>query len=369
MRMVDIREATGHRLGQPVRDATGRILLAAGVPLTAGVCDALIRRGYMHLCVADGVADDIMPMDSLAPKTRAQALAAARACFAHLSQGQAVPFTQVVGAVDAILADLEHAGTAVLEFSALRAASEYTYTHSVNVCAYSLVVAQLLGFTEQDMRIVGTGAMLHDVGKLLCADLCAKAGPLDDAEWARMRQHPTDGFEMLRHHHELHLFVAHTAFQHHERMDGSGYPRGLRGEQILPCARIVGVTDTFDALTADRPHARAVPPHDAMHEISKSAGVGFDAEIVRLFMARMAVYPAGTPVRLHDGAIAIVASQTANAETPLVRILGRAGHAVPEQEPIAATGTLRIVQTLAHWPLWLERHEPAHSELTGGLRR
>lgn len=354
LRAVDLREAAGLRLGQSLLDERGRVLLAAGVRLTAGLCEVLLRRGYMQVYAADGVADDVAPQDALSPATRARAVAAARECYTRLAKGADLPLRQVMAAVDAVLDDLRTAPAVALEFDALRSVSAYTYVHSVNVCVYSLMIGQAQGLRPQDLRVLGAGALLHDVGKVLCADLCEKPGPLDEVEWARMRQHPIDGFEMLRHHHELHLFAAHIAYQHHERLDGSGYPRGLTGERILPWARLVAVADVFDAMTADRAYARARPRSEAMAELQRGAGLHYEAEVVRLFQRRMALYPSGTPVLLADGSVAVVVAQTEDPGQPLVRILGRAGRPLDMPEETRAAGDRGLRQVLTRWPPWLQ---------------
>jgi putative nucleotidyltransferase with HDIG domain len=241
----------------------------------------------------------------------------------------------------------------VLELSALRNVSDYTYAHSVHVCVYSVLIGQSLGLHGSDLRHLGVGALLHDVGKVLCADLCNRPDALGPEDWARIRQHPIDGFEMLRQHRDLHLFVAHVAYQHHERLDGSGYPRGLREGKILPFARIVAVADVYDAMTADRPHASAQAPQDAASALLEGAGRLFDREAVRAFLQRLAMYATGTPVLLADGTVAVVARQGASPAEPVVRLLGRGGAAFGAQEEVPATGEHAIAQILPQWPAWL----------------
>jgi len=357
VRSVEIRNAIGARLGRAVKDERGRVLLAMGTPLTGGLCEALIRRGYLRVYIQDGVADDVLPQDALTDRTRTLATQTARACFDRIGRGESLPIKAVVDAVDAILSDLTAARNVVLEFATLRSVSDYSYMHSVNVCVYSLLVGNGMGITGQDLRSLGTGALLHDVGKVLCADLCAKQGPLSPDDWLRMRQHPIDGFEMLRQHHELHLFAAHIAYQHHERMDGSGYPRGLTGAKILPFARIVATADAYDAMTADRPYAGACPPHEAMGTIRTGAGLLFDTEVVRAFLQRLAIYPAGTPVLLADSTVGVVIEQGAEPATPRVRLLGRAGLVFEESAQVAAEGNRAIAQVLGEWPNWLKANE------------
>jgi HD-GYP domain-containing protein (c-di-GMP phosphodiesterase class II) len=158
---------------------------------------------------------------------------------------------------------------------------------------------------------------------------------------------------MLRQYRELHLFVAHVAFQHHERLDGSGYPRALQGEQILPLARIVAVADTYEAMISDRPFRRGRPPHLAMEELRTHSGHLFEPHVVRTFVQRMAVYPSATPVLLADGSVGVVVGQTANPRAPMVRLLGRAGRRFPEDEEVPAVGAHAIQQVLEQWPRWL----------------
>lgn len=355
---MDVRNAVGSQLGTAVKDERGRILLAAGTPLTEGLCDALVRRGFMQVFVRDGIADDVIPRDTLASGTRDLAESTARKCFQRLGRGEGLPLQAVVGTVNAILEDLSRAHGAVLEFATLRSVSDYTFTHSVNVCVYSLLIGQAMGVVGGDLRSLGSGALLHDVGKILCADLCGRPGPLSPEDWVRMRQHPIDGFEMLRQHHELHLFAAHIAYQHHERLDGSGYPRGLRNGKILPFARIVAVADVFDAMTADRPHAAARLYSEAMAFVGTGAGTLFDTEVVRVFMRRMAIYPTGTPVLLADGTVGVVVDQGAQPGEPLVRLLGRGGRIYEDHEPVPAIGDRAVSQVLAQWPRWLRPERP-----------
>ncbi len=359
MRSAEVRNAAGLRLGYAVKDERGRVLLAAGTELTSGLCEALVRRGYMQVYVLDGIADEVAPQDELATRTRNVATQTARQCFQRLARGEALPFTNVLESVELILADLSNAGGAVLEFACLRSVSDYTYVHSVNVCVYSLLIGQAMGVHGEELRALGAGSLLHDVGKVLCADLVANPNHLTPEEWARMRQHPIDGFEMLRQHRELHLFAPHIAYQHHERLDGSGYPRGLRGDKILPLARMVAVADVYDAMVAHRPFTVAKPPHLAMEELRAGAGTLFDDQAVQVFIRRMAIYPSGTPVLLADGSVAVVVGQTATAGAPLVRVLGHSGSVHPVPEDRTASGERAVVEVLNRWPRWLQNTRPA----------
>ncbi len=355
MLIVPVRDGPGRRLAMAIRDQAGRALLTAGTVLTMGQCEAIARRGYRHVAVRDGLADDAAPHDAISERTRTDAQRIARQALEGARTGRAVRTQDVVRAVDAIVGDLRGAGGAVVELSALRSATDYTYVHCVHVCVYALLIGHGLGLPEPHLRALGMGALLHDVGKVFCADLVAREGPLGPEDWARMRRHPRDGFDILRRHPDLHLYAAHVAFQHHERMDGSGYPRGLQGERILPLARMVAVADVYDAITADRPHAPARPPHAAVEELRAGAGTLFDPDCVAALTRRVALYPTGTPVCLADGSVGVVVEQGDLPEEPLVRLLGRAGRRVDDPEPatVAAAGPLAVAGVLRRWPEWL----------------
>ena len=353
MHIADVRDAVGQRIGFSITDDRGRVLVSAGTRLTNGLCQALVRRGCVQIYVMDGIADDIRPGDSLTPRTRSVALQTVQQCYAGAEQGGRIPVQAVNRAVDEVIRDLLAAGPAAAEFATLQHISEFTFVHSVNVCVYSLVIGHGMGVQGEELRALGVGALLHDVGKVLCADVCHKPGPLTPEEWARVQQHPVDGFEMLRQYRELHLFVAHIAFQHHERLNGSGYPRGLQGDAILPLARMVAVADSYEAMTSNRPFSKGRPAHVAMGELSAHCGDLFEPQVVRTFVQRMAIYPSATPVLLADGSIAVVVAQTPNPRVPTVRLLGRAGRVYADQEEVPAADTHAIQQVLDQWPRWL----------------
>jgi HD-GYP domain-containing protein (c-di-GMP phosphodiesterase class II) len=253
--------------------------------------------------------------------------------------------------VDDILADLRSAGGSVVTLVALRRATEYTFVHSVNVCVLSLLVGLQFGYDRTALRQLGIGALLHDVGKVFCTDLAEKPGPLTEEEWVRMKRHPWDGWDMLRRHPEVHLFSAHVALQHHERLDGSGYPRGLTADQILAFARIAAVADVYDAMTADRPYRQAFPPHEAMRALLREAGSKFDPDAVRHLAARLAVYPNGTIVRLTSGELAVVSDQGGHPDLPVVRVVADSHQdPVPPFQVALAADPRRIQAILTAWP-------------------
>ena len=159
-----------------------------------------------------------------------------------------------------------------------------TQGHSLRVVEYAMLVADRLGVTEPERTWIRRGSLLHDVGKIGITDsILRKDGPLDPDEWIEMKRHPEMGYEMLR---EIRFLepALDVVLCHQERWDGSGYPRGLQGENIPLGARIFAVVDTFDAMTSDRPYRAALPIETAREEISRFAGRQFDPRVAEAFL-------------------------------------------------------------------------------------
>jgi HD-GYP domain-containing protein (c-di-GMP phosphodiesterase class II) len=160
-----------------------------------------------------------------------------------------------------------------------------TQGHSFRVVEYGVQVAQRMKVGEPELSWIRRGAILHDVGKIGVPDaILKKPGKLDPEEWVEMMKHPEMGYRMLRH---IEYFepALEIVLCHQERWDGSGYPRGLRGEKIPLGARIFAIVDTFDAMTSDRPYRRARTVNEAREEVRRCAGTQFDPEVARAFLS------------------------------------------------------------------------------------
>ncbi len=158
-----------------------------------------------------------------------------------------------------------------------------TGVHSRRVARLATLLGQKLGLSRDRSQALGLAALLHDIGKLFLSDhILLKPGPLTDTEWEEMKQHPTHGYAILQQTDEL-SFVAEAVYSHHERYDGSGYPRGLEGEAIPVEARACAVVDAYDAMTSDRPYRRALPHEAAIEELQRCAGSQFDPRMVDAF--------------------------------------------------------------------------------------
>ena len=167
--------------------------------------------------------------------------------------------------------------------SALRLRDRETFAHSQRTARLSLLLGREMRLSSEELTTLYLGALLHDVGKIAVPDaVLHKPGRLTDEEWATMRRHPDDGRTLLA---GLRFLdgASLAVVQHHEKWDGTGYPRGLRGERIAPAARALAVADAFDVMTHDRDYRPARPRPAALAELERCAGTQFDPHVVKVF--------------------------------------------------------------------------------------
>ena len=169
---------------------------------------------------------------------------------------------------------------------AIEAKDPYTKGHCGRVAAFSLVLASEAGYPKDGLETLEFGAFLHDIGKIGIRDaVLLKPGPLDDAEWIHMREHPVKGYEIASKIEMLKPIMS-AVRNHHERWDGSGYPDKMKAEQIPLAARIVAIADAFDAMVTDRPYKAALPLEECEAMLRKTAGKMYDPELVEVFVGR-----------------------------------------------------------------------------------
>lgn len=209
----------------------------------------------------------------------------------------------VAECVDSIL----HNPDALMLLSNIKNADEYTAEHCLRVSIMSIAFGKYLGMSKEELQCVGIGAMLHDVGKMKIPDeILNKPGKLSPAEFCVMKDHAVEGFKILKDKKFLSPGVTDIAHSHHEKMDGSGYPRGLLAHQISRYAKIVTVVDTFDAITSERIYSGAETPSQAFKVLRENSGTQFDKTIAAEFINWMGVYPVGSIVEMQTGEIGVV---------------------------------------------------------------
>lgn len=199
---------------------------------------------------------------------------------------------------------------------------DYTFHHSINTTVISLILGVGLRYSEQQLTDLGTGALMHDIGKTKVPEaILNKKGSLSKEEFEVVKCHTQYGFDSLRKASDLGIVSAHISFQHHEKWDGSGYPRGLKKTEILEFARIVSIADVYDALSSPRVYRGAFQPYEAYEYILAKSGMEFDPKIIDTFSKKIAVYPIGSGVLLSNKQRGNVVKQNPNFPMrPWVRI-------------------------------------------------
>lgn len=235
--------------------------------------------------------------------------------------GRAVEAKKLAPLARSIGQSIERHSRALLGLVRLKAKDEYTYLHSVAVCALMINFARHLKLDEEEVQALGVAGLLHDVGKIAIADaVLLKSGKLDARERAMVEGHPAAGHALLAQSADIPAAALEVALRHHEKMDGSGYPGGLSGEQLSLHARIGAICDVYDAVTSDRPYKAAWMPCEALAAMRSWPG-HFDPDLLDRFADSLGLWPPGTLVRISDGHLGIVlGSGGANGEAMAVRI-------------------------------------------------
>jgi len=196
---------------------------------------------------------------------------------------------------------------ALLWMSKIRSQDEYTAEHCLNVCILAIAFARHLGMSEAELEKVGMCGLLHDVGKMrVDPSVLNKPSSLTDKERNIMRAHATHGRNLLMASPGIHNSTIDVAYSHHEKVDGSGYPRGLKAASISELAKIIAIVDAYDAMTANRCYSPSIPSTEALKIIFKDRGTHFDDRLALEFIKSVGLYPPGTIVELVNGLVAIV---------------------------------------------------------------
>lgn len=273
--------------------------------------------------VVDAMSSSVTLEEELiaAKKLYMQSKSAVVEMFNQARMGRAIAVEQADELVDNIRGSIARHPSAFISLVRLKGADEYTYMHSVAVCALMIAVAHQLDFSAELIHQAGLAGLLHEVGKMaIPGAILNKPGKLTEEEFDVIRQHPQMGARMLRALVPVCEMVVDVCLHHHEKIDGSGYPDRLAGEQISLFSRMAAICDVYDAVTSDRPYNEAWGPAIAIQKMSEWKR-HFDSSVFQAFVKSVGIYPVGSIVRLSSGDIGVVVEQSPNSLlTPKVKI-------------------------------------------------
>lgn len=303
-------------------------IIRSGIVLTSYVINHLKRRGissvYIESDEVEEVAREPKSPPALDPVLQKEALSNIEEIFLSAANRDMAPSVQIIQHLETVVEKLVDSllseEKALVNINDLKSFDDYTYHHSLSVAVLSIAMGQHLGYSGPELNRLGTSAIMHDIGKTaIPVEIIRKAAKLTPEEFDLIKTHSTEGYNYLTKNHVGDVQIWEGVLYHHERIDGSGYPSGLRGIDIPKWSRIISVADVYDALTSNRPYRRPMQPADAIEYIMGGTGSAFDFDMVTALMRKVDLYPVGSKVELSNGHTALVVDND-NQMRPIVRL-------------------------------------------------
>lgn len=325
MRLIPIEcVRSGSYLGKTIYDNEGRILLKAGALLSQNIIRSIRNLNIFSIYVIDEYSD-IEIEDIVKPELRQKSVSLLKKTFtnieriANLNTGNDTKtkdsllkkneayFQSIYEISEELLQNILSNKNVLVSLVDIKSMDNYTYQHSVNVAILSLVLGISLRLSKKDLITLCIGALIHDIGKIFIPkEIITKEGPLTFDEYELIKSHPKKGYDYLHNEYSIKTASKLIVLQHHERVDGYGYPNNLKAHQINELSKIVAIADVYDALTSDRSYRRALCPNEALEYIMANADTMFDFKLVDTFAKTIVPFPSGTIVKLSNGDIGIV---------------------------------------------------------------
>jgi HD-GYP domain-containing protein (c-di-GMP phosphodiesterase class II) len=294
----------------------------------------------------DFLAVGILEQELIKARTiRTEALTAVQGIFEGVKTGQPINSAEVKETVHGLIGEILQGHSALLCLIHIRQYDTNLFTHAVDACVFALVVGKQQGFDKNRLEHLGAGALLHDIGYLrLPRNLFRKHGVFTEQERRLMQQHPRLGIMLLNEARDLHQDMQRIILEHHERLDGSGYPSGLQGLGLSPLSEIVSIVDVYDAMLSSREGRPPLPPAQAIKELYKLALQGqFNRGWIERVIQCLGIYPVGSLVEFDTGERGVVtAVHPGDTLRPSVKLIWDATHqpyATPFIVDLASPGT------------------------------
>ena len=339
MRLINLEE--GMEVGQDISDEHNRLLIGRGAAVRGAYISRLKKMGLPALYVQNDDTKDIVAVDVIAPAARSAAISNLTQTFNAVTQSvdglratslkeaheqvrskrfmdtfksstKDEGLEQIVGDVDTLIDQLMEKDV-VAGLNSIKVHDNYTFQHSIDVSIMGILLARKTGWSKDRLKAFGVGCILHDIGKIFIEkEILTKSGRLSEREFKVMKAHKVMGYQLVKTiAPSLGYLVPHVAFQHHERQDGSGYTRGIKGNNkigenapntIHDFGAVAAVADIYDAMTSDRPYRSGWPPDRVVELIKGLRGTHLNSRVVDIFLRTVAPHPIGTCIKMLNGA-------------------------------------------------------------------
>ena len=281
------------------------------------------------------VATDVKDEAARARRLHAEAGKVARQMLDDVRFGQGLAVERVTPVVDAMVDSVFRHPDALLPLARLKEADDYTYEHSVGVAALLIAFGKAMKLPREIIRDLALGGLLHDIGKANIPDaILNKPAKLSDEEFARVQGHVAESVRLVKTMPGVSDTVLKVVAEHHERIDGSGYPNRLAGDAISLYGQMAAIVDVYDAITANKVYGRGMAPTQALKKLLEWSKHHFDPQLVQTFIRALGIYPTGTLVKLESNRMGVVVEQNeGNLLEPVVRVFYHAGkkHYIPPE--------------------------------------
>lgn len=295
------------RLAKSVYTADGNVLLVEGARLTDERIERLRQFGVSTLYIANKWVGEIEVDNLITIQTKNEATKIAKQIVANIRQNLPIPGERVDQVISDLIDELFLNRHITFNLIEIRAMNDYLFSHSVTVCVLSLMTGIALNYNYSKLRILGVGAILHDIGKAkIPLEILNKSGKLTTDEYAVIQKHSQIGYDILKECNDIESISAVVALQHHERLNGSGYPLGLKGTAINEFARITALADVYDAMSSDRVYRKRLLSQEVIEYLRDQERILFDPELSRAFLQNIVPFPIGSMVLLNSGEKGIV---------------------------------------------------------------
>lgn len=319
-------------LAKNVYSAKDQVLLRSGTELDQRHLDKLQAFNIEHLCIWQPLSDELsdeeiqqLKAEENARRTCIEAVEIVKQVMSDVRMGDSLDLPKVRQTVSELCTQLIRDDRVLRYIDNLYAYDEYTFAHSIQVSVFTIILGKALHTPRPALEDIGTGGMLHDIGKTrVPLELLNLPRQYTAEEFAIMRNHPQYGEEILRETNGVPEIVIRMAGEHHERYNGTGYFRGLKGDQIHPYSQITALADVYDAMTTTRTYRPALLPQQAVEFLLTGVGSFFNPDLCHLFIKQVAIFPVGCVVQLTNGLIGKILEVDEKLPTrPVVGIIGK----------------------------------------------